>query len=346
MNTGSHFYPRILAVDIGFGNTKAVWGQEGDRGWSETIFRSICPPAVTRQAIDGIAKSNRVLVEAHGNSYFVGPHADRVRGGIQSLNPDYINTPQYEALLCGAWHYMMRDVGCIVDSIDTLVLGLPVSDFNAKCEILREIGMRPRRIPLPEGMRTAEGNDWVEARAKRVKVVPQPLGMLVYAGDLPGFETTITDETRVLSIDPGHYTFDWLVSDGAVPRMDLSESFAGGVSQLLKCIARQITLDHGGASMDTRRIEEALVKGEIHLGHSIVPMEPYREVAENEAALVVDMFLQRFNPTEHGVTSILLSGGGAALYLKALQKRLPKYVINMLPEGAMSNARGYYLVGL
>ena len=34
-----------------------------------------------------------------------------------------------------------------------------------------------------KGMHTVEGKDWVEARAKRVKIVPQPLGMLGHSID-------------------------------------------------------------------------------------------------------------------------------------------------------------------
>lgn len=346
MNTNTHFYPSVFAVDIGFGNVKAVWGQEAETGWSETIFRSVCPPAFSGLSVDGVAEANRVVVEAQGSEYFVGPHADRVRGGIQGLNPEYIHTPQYEALLAGAWHYMMRDVGCVVGSIDTLVLGLPVSEYRAKRELLREIGMRPRRVPLPAGMRTPEGNSWVQAKPKRVQVVPQPMGMLVLASELSGNEELLNEDCRTLAIDPGHYTFDWLLSDGTKPRMDLSDSLTGGVAQLLNAIAREITNDHGGTSMDTKRIEEALLKGSLNLGHKLIDMEPYRKVAEREAELVIGMFLSRLNPAEHGVSRIVLSGGGASLYCQALQNRLPQYNIQVLKDGAMSNARGYYLVGL
>lgn len=340
------FCPAVLSVDIGSANTRAVWGQAGESNWSETIFRSVCPPAVARVAIDGLAPANHVAVEAHGEKYLVGPHADRVRGAIQIRNPDFINSPHHEALLLGAWYYMVRDMGRVVDSIDTLVLGLSVSEYNTKREALREIGLRPRRVPLPAGMRSADGNPWMEVSAKKVRIVPQALGMLVLASEQPDYEYILDKESRTLAIDVGYSTFDWLVADGSALRMGLSDSIGGGVVHLIRRIARQISFDHGVQPLDFMRIEASLAKGELHLGHTIVSMEPYRRVAEQEAALVVDMFLQRFHPEEHCVTSIVLSGGGASLFFRALQKRLPKYEIHMLSDSAMSNARGCYLLGL
>ncbi|ABM39627.1 ParM/StbA family protein [Polaromonas naphthalenivorans] len=340
--------PSILAIDIGFGNTKATWSHRTLAGkaeaWSEIIFKSVCPLALDDDIAPGQATSNldRVAVSVAGQAYYVGPKADR-EGGLRALHPDYINTPTHEALLLGAWHYMFKETGIVSPSVDMLVLGLPVSGFSANKKVLKEIGSRVRRVPVPMPMRSRLGKAYVDVSAKQVVVLPQPLGGLRLAAQSA---LELADDGVIsMVIDPGYLTFDWLLSDGMAPHYELCGSFQGGVSQLINAVAKRLSQDHGIESADFAMIESALAKGELLLDLKRIDMTPYRKLAGQQAQDMVAQWLMRFNPYKAGVSRIFVCGGGAGFYIDALKARLPHIRMDVMPEGVMSNCRGYFLTG-
>ena len=340
----------ILALDIGFGNTKAVWNnlktsQKPD-SWSEICFRSVCPRVVVDEgsAGNGIGNLDRVVVNVGHDSFYVGPKAT-FEGGVRALHPDYINTPEHEALLIGAWHYMFKETNTISQSVDLLVLGLPVSGFQANKKRLQEIGSKVRRVPVPLHMREKYGKDFVDVVAKSVIVLPQPMGGLQLASESASEFDLFNDGMVSMVIDPGYSTFDWFVADAMAPQLELCGSFNGGVSQILQAVSSKLGFDHGIGSQNFGTVEKALIDGVLNLGHRRISMEPYRVVANNAASGIVDEFLQRFDPSKPGVSRIYLCGGGATFYLHALKQRLPNYRIQLMPEGVMSNCRGFWLFG-
>lgn len=338
----------VLAVDVGYGNLKAVWGGNGqDEAWREIAFRSVSPLINKEVSITGHGSADRVTIRVGEANYAVGPHADRLVGGQLSLHPNYIERPEYEALIGGAWHYYLRDSGQAEAMIDLLVLGLPVSNFAQKSHQLRDLGSRLRQVPLPEHLLpiSTMQSRMINVRPRQVLVLPQPLGTLNLAAADPANDAILDEGCLTLVIDPGYSTFDWLVSDGTAPRMDISGAFAGGVSRLLRAVSRKVSQDHGIDAPELPRIESALQEGVLNTGVRKIEMAPYAALMEQEAASVISSFLQRFVPGELGIQRIFLTGGGAKFYLRALQERLPEYHISVLPDSLMSNARGYYLAG-
>lgn len=338
----------ILVADVGYGNNKAVWGApEAGRSWREICFQSVAPQVAQDVSVTGFGSADRTIVTVDGTRYAVGPHAVRLLGGQLALREDYIETPEYEALICGAWHYYLREQPTVDPMVDLLVLGLPVSSFAKQRRRLHELGSRLRQIPLPEHHLPSSPMEprVLNARARQVLVLPQPLGALMLALEDPVHGVELAKRGLTLVIDPGYSTFDWLVSDGAMPRMDVSGAFNGGVSRLLRAVARQVSQDHGIEAPELPRIEAALREGVLNTGVHRIDMVPYAKVLEREAELVVNGFLQRFVPGELGIKWILLTGGGATYYHQALQARLPEYDIQAMPESVMSNARGFYLAG-
>lgn len=338
----------ILAIDIGFGNTKAVWSSRQIPGqpdaWSEICFRSVCPRVVIDEAGNGLAAIDRVVVNVGHESFYVGPKAT-FEGGVRALHPDYINTAEYEALLMGAWSYMMKDTSTITQSVDLLVLGLPVSGFLANKKRLMEIGSKVRRVPVPVHLRERSGKDFVDVVAKNVMVLPQPFGGLRLASESESGSAVFEDGVVSMVIDPGYSTFDWFVADSMAPQMELCGSFNGGVSQILQAVSSKLGFDHGVGSQNFGTIERALVDGFLNLGHTKIDMQPYRIIASNAASNIVAEFLQRFDPAKPGVSIIYICGGGALFYAAALKQRLPSIRIEVMPDSVMSNARGFYLAG-
>jgi plasmid segregation protein ParM len=339
--------PSVLAIDVGYGNLKAVWGGGVDQDWREICFRSVSPAVSRDVSLAGFGSTDRILVPVNGTQYAVGPHADRMAGGQLSLNPNYIETPEYEALICGAWHYYLRDMGRLDAMVDLLVLGLPVSNFAQQRTRLLDLGGRLRQTPLPEAVMNSSlmGSRLLNVRARQVLVLPQPFGTLMLVTADPAHMSILDEGCLSLVIDPGYSTFDWLVSDGTTPRMDMSGAFAGGVSRLLRAVARKVSQDHGIDVPELPRIEQALHDGVLNTGVRKIDMHAYDAAIAQEARAVVSSFLQRFVPGELGIKHIFLTGGGARFFLDALRDRLPEYDICVLPDSLMGNARGYYVAG-
>lgn len=342
--------PTVLAVDIGYGNTKAVWSRQSIHGkppiWSQIHFRSICAPAKHANDNSRIStnSSDRVIVNVGDKSFFVGPKASS-EGGLRALHPDYINTPEHEALLLGAWHYMFKATGKVTPTVDMLVLGLPVHGFQANKETLREIGLRPRRVPVPVQLQSVYGATEVLVKAKDVLVLPQPMGGMRLATDGDSAQDLFIDGVKGMVIDPGYSTFDWFLTDGMAPQLELCGSFHGGVSQLLKDVGAKISVDHGVGIANHGDIEQGLAEGELNMQFKKIDMLPYRQTASDMASAVVAEFLINFDPFKAKVFHIFVCGGGAKFYIDALRARLPYSRIEVMPEGLMSNCRGFWLTG-
>ena len=336
----------IFAVDIGYGNTKSVWGHSKSPtpSWDEICFRSVAPRVVV-DAGSSLSSLDRVIVGVGRDRFFVGPKAT-LEGGMRELHPDYINTPTHEALLCGGWHYMWKQTGQVAKSIDLLVLGLPVAGFQANRQRLRELGNRVHRIPVPQALRQRYGKEYEDAVAKNVLVVPQPMGSLYLASEISQEFDLFEDGAISLVVDVGYNTLDWFVAEAMAPQLELCGSFNGGFSQILKAVSQQIGFDHGVGGQNFGLVEKGLTSGVMNFGFKKVAMEPYQLLAGQVADAAVADLLQQFDPQRLGVSKIFLTGGGAAAYKDALQTRLPNHIITLMENGVMANARGFYQAGL
>ena len=93
----------VIAVDVGYGNTKVVWNHSidklGKERWGETCFRSVAPlMMVDEEKSGGIQNPDRIPLQINGKKYYAGPAASL---GIEAraLDPNYIETDEHEALL-------------------------------------------------------------------------------------------------------------------------------------------------------------------------------------------------------------------------------------------------------
>ncbi|TBR77876.1 MAG: hypothetical protein EPN64_00075 [Burkholderiaceae bacterium] len=341
---------KIIGLDIGYGNTKAVWsasdtGNPDSR--AEVCFPSVLAPChnPALAKMDGMGSRDRTVVEIDGKSYFVGREAS-VADTLRILDPEFIHRPEYRAFMAGAFHYYFKATGSVVQSIDMLVLGLPVSAFQGKRGDLKAIGSRVHRVPVPKALQRLAERDTVDFVAKKVLVVPQPFGALRLAmekqiaggGDLP-------DDGLTLVIDPGFCTLDWFLAEGMAPQFELCGSFNGGVSQILREVAHSAGLTLGTGDLNLVAVERALASGVLKLGGRSVDFSPYQAIARSVAMNVVDEFLLNFNFLKIGVSRIVLAGGGAAHYVDALRQRLPDFEISAAADSVMDNARGFYLIG-
>lgn len=341
---------KIIAVDVGYGNTKVVWNNYQDKlgkyRWGEKSFMSVAPRVVADEHKSGLkANPDKILIELNGSRYYAGPAASK---GVESrmLEADYIQSDLHEIMLRASIHLAMRELGELFTEIDVLVLGLPVSGFLNRLEDLREIGMKPRQIPVPENLHTHGGSEVVTVTAKSVMITAQPYGGLRYAAQSLSDSDPLFDEGGLaMVIDPGYRTFDWFIANGFKPELKLSGSFDGGSVNILRQVSQQIGYDTGVGSLEFDLVEEGLQNGFINLPYKKIDMQPYHKTVLETARSEVMTFLTRNDVNKWRLNRVFLSGGAASYYESALKQSMPTYDIARLDNGLMANARGYWLLG-
>lgn len=341
LNLDPYMSKTVLACDIGYGNTKIVFGHTANQ-WSEMCFRSVAPKVL----VDGPALAggiggslDRVNVHVNGANYLVGPEA-HVSGGGPVLSTDFVLRDEYLALLRGAIHYAMRKRGTIIKQIDVLVLGLPVANFQARQADLMRVGRGPHTVPVPLAMSPVFGRE-IDVTVGRVVVLHQPMGALHYVSSQGA---TIRKDGVHMVIDPGYNTFDWFVSVGVRPDLQRSGSLQGGVSQLLKVVANAAGNKLGVGTLNLAEVEKGLSAGVMLAHGKQLNMVEFRPIIEAAAAQVVDRFVNSLDMSL-GLDRIILTGGGASFYADALRKAFSGYSIALDESSVMSNARGFFVVG-
>ena len=335
----------ILAIDIGYGNTKAVWNRRDTKGkivWDEICFPSVAMQVRQSLEVEGLANPDRIMVNIDGRLYYVGPEAT---GGAEMLvgGVDFISKPEYEALICGAWSYMMKSLGRVVPTVDALVLGLSMANFLVRRGELSDVGNRIHKVPVPVSLK--HGIAQISVKASQVYVIPQPYGSMRLAHETALDDDLASDGFTAIVIDPGYGTLDWFVARGLVPQMEMSSSFEGGVRMILKEVSLKIGKEHGAGSPNMSLVAKGLQNGFMLDGGKRIDMTQYALDVELAANTLTSQFLQRFELRKEGINRIILTGGGAKYFARPLSLQLPEYTIETMDMPVMANARGFWLHG-
>lgn len=318
----------VRAIDVGFGNTKFVTASANGRV-DCAHFPSLAYFGHSEEPVESMGGRRRTIqVPVDGLLYEVGPDvelaADRFRS--RQLHDGYTETAEYRAFTTGALHYMR------LETIDLLVVGLPVSQFMAKRAALQRAmtgtfdAGRKRRIVV-----------------RRVLVVPQPQGALFwYAMQNGGIEST---QRKTLVMDVGSRTFDWLVTRGLRVVPNMSDSVARGVSDILRHIADAVGARIKEDYRDLDAVDAALRSGRIlrlyQEDHDLKKFDPaIRKIADQ----ALNFVLARLDGPQD-LENIILVGGGAYLYTKSVKRRFPKHRIIEVDEPMYANVRGFQLLG-
>ena len=319
----------VRAVDVGSGNTKFVTGVAGTDIRCAS-FASVAYPssgdAPTWQAGD---RRKTVCVPIGPLFYEVGPDvglaADTFRA--KELHDDYTESPEYMALLRGALSMMK------LAHIDLLVVGLPVALLALKKAALEKAMV---------GSHQVGGGKSVTVR--KALAVAQPQGALVhYAAEHQKMASIGAEQSLV--IDPGSRTFDWLVTRGMRLVQKQSHSINRGMSDVLRLLAAEISKDIGTPYRDYDAIDLALRTGKA----PVIFQKPYDmrrhlPLAESVAEQAVST-MRQWIETPESLQNIILVGGGAFLFKKAVKAAFPKHRIHEVKEPLFANVRGFQLAG-
>ena len=325
----------VVGLDIGYSNLKIAFGTSD--GEMTTVIRpaGAAPKEHFGSRFDGKKQDDFLHVNVDGQEFVAGVSTDRAEMWERSLHADYAKTDSYKAL----FHAGLLLTG--QKEIDLLVTGLPVSQFQD--EALRE-DLRKRFTG--EHKITAKRT----VNVKDVMVVAQPIGgLLDYVNQVDDGpeEDRITDEHRILVVDPGFYSLDWvLVSNGQLQRQSSGTSLKAS-SVLLEQAGILIAEDHG-AKPSVETLENALRTGKqsILLMGERVELAPYLTKASESLATVTSTSIQKALRVESMSPDIVvLVGGGSKFFHKTIQDAFPRLKVVCPENPVLSNARGFWLLG-
>ena len=328
-------HPVVRAIDVGYGNTKFILEHVHRSPMICSAFPSLAPQASkSAELSSGVFQQRqtcRVVVD--GVEYEVGRDSRLAQDASynRNLDPNYSESNQYMALLRGALAHMG------VDEIDVLALGLPVNNvgkFQSQL-IARVTGEHcVPNLDAPGQSRTV--------LVREVKVFPQPLGAFFDYAIRKGMFGRMRGETNLV-IDPGYFTFDWLLANGVKVVDTRSGAVNGGMSSVLAAMAESIGPKIGTPITDLTILDDAL-------RNKRPPRFFGKEYAiENELALAKDKARQfvaaMANRVGSGldVDNIILAGGGAEFFHDLVAKAFPKHEIIVSDEPIYANVRGFHL---
>ena len=318
----------VRAIDVGFGNTKFVTASANGQV-ACAHFPSLAYFGDTEEPSDSMGGKRRTIqVPVDGLFYEVGPDvefaADRFRS--RQLHDGYTETAEYRAFTTGALHFMK------VETVDLLVVGLPVSQFMA------------RRAALQKAMTgTFDAGRKRRIVVKRALVVPQPQGALYWCAQHNA--SVASPRYKTLVMDVGSRTFDWLVTRGMRVVPNMSDSVTRGVSDILQHIAHSIGARIKEDFRDLDAVDQALRSGRtLRLNQMDHDLKKYDTAIRKIADQALDFVLARLDSPQD-LEHIILVGGGAYLYAKAVKRRFPKHGLTEVADPMYANVRGFQLLG-
>lgn len=228
----------VLAVDIGYGYTKAMTAH------SRTLIPSLVGPAEAIRFESDIIEANGkgIALEVDGRGFFVGEQAElQSASASQTLDATRTGSIEQKALFYAAASELIKTTTEEV----AVVTGLPVGDYDDR----NKDALKALLIGEHEVKRQGK---WTRAfRVSNVYTVPQALGSLfalvldrrgrLVDGDLAG--------GRVGVVDIGTLTTNYILVDRLRYVEVESDSITSGMAEMLQKVAkdlkREYSLDWG-----------------------------------------------------------------------------------------------------
>lgn len=334
----------IRAVDCGYGHIKFTEGRDE----ASTLIRCDSFPSQSPTARDAVRehkgpvvthKRDTFLVEVNGRRFEVGREvalAGTANAESEILDTEFALSDAYAARLYGALGYMAPSLKA--KTIDYLVLGLPLTTIAKYAEPLSE------RFTGEHILNTSG----TTINVKQCVVYPQPLGAYMAFLHEHQKKRGAKQIPMALVIDPGYNTVDFFVCRGMAPNESRSDAVNRGMSSVLRAIAEKmintLPIDTSTSEL-VRRLDAALGSGEpLMLYGKPQELAPFLDAGGaiiDEAAQAVK------NKIGSGadIDVIVLAGGGARLYEKAIRSKFPRHDVITLAAPSFANVRGFQILG-
>ena len=327
------------AVDIGFGYTKVAQSMIDDvHGLRALSFPSFPSPVASNTgfATDVMDRLHFVTVDIDGARYNVGPDAMTLASGraVRTATDLFFSSPQYQALYLGAIAYMDLPKG--QSTIHQMSLGLPTTVW-ANETLRSQLKERMRgtfEVPVPDSAETRR------ITVEEVSIYPQVLGLLVSISSQDGDMDVVAKQNNLV-IDVGFGTLLWMVTKGFKQQMGRTSGTQGGVSSMLKAVARSLG---NGLQNDPRtleRIDDALrLDQPLQVDGQTIDLTRCRAQADAQALTHVQELIESIGNT-NDLDNIFLGGGGMHLYERILQDTFKGRVIRRpVTEPQFANLNG------
>ncbi len=347
--------PVVRAIDVGFGLVKLSLPGEG--GMTYTSFPSMAIPAdVSAVRTLSTRRRDTFDVPVNGAMYEVGRDVGLAHAGGsfgRDVTDEFYRGAIYEALTKGALRYM-AEAGD--RTIDLLVLGLPVNQYN---DAKRRDYLRA----------TYEGDidvgDGKTVTVRKVVVQAQPMGgYAALDGHLEALNNTIVatggalqplgsgeelDELSVLMIDAGEHTLDWLmIQEGAINARASGAASDAGRHRVLRAVQDSLSAEIGrplGPAV-LPRINDALRrKVPVKLSGVAYDLARYEPVIMSVVEDSINRMVDGLRDAHEIIDLMVLVGGQPERYRDVLAKRFPAIPVFIMPESLAANVRGFQMIG-
>ena len=321
-----------IGLDVGYSNLKAAYGPPNGHVAMRTL-----PAGAGR--IDDLphrignhnGDDQAFIVLVGDQKWAAGIDQARLETTVRQLHGDYTSSDAYRALFYAALVIAEQT------SITQLITGLPVSHyFDDGREVALRAWMTGSHQVTPKRTVTVE----------TVLIVPQPMG--AYFDLLTTHEDpALLGESRLLVLDAGFYSFDWITMVHGELRKATSGTSKRAMSMVLETLNHLIQADHGGTP-GVARLEQAIRHGRttVPVYGDPVPLAPYLAAAQSKVATdALTELKQQMRALEADVDVILIVGGGAPCYHDAARTLFPKSKIIVPDQPVLANARGFWHAG-
>ncbi|MCX7991060.1 MAG: ParM/StbA family protein [Proteobacteria bacterium] len=328
----------IVAIDIGFGFTKATDGTK------DVIFKSILGEATEIQFQDELfprKKQDLLNIKIEGKNYFAGELAER-QSNVRLFTLDQTQfITQFSKVLA------LVTLGNIVDNYDNvnLVTGLPVGYYKQYKDALASSLLGEHKFSLIKG-----SNEEVEKifTIGKIRIIPQPYGSLlnVFLDDEGKAKNTDLFKQKIGIIDIGFRTTDYIISDKLQYSERGSKTTDNGISKAFSVIANKLR-EKSAVNVEIFKIYEPILKGSIKIKGKEYDLTSVREQVLQQLASQIASDTERFWIDDWDIDSILISGGGGSLLEKYLKPLLPnaQSAFDSSIDGRFFNVKGYLKYG-
>jgi len=329
----------ILAIDIGFGFTKAL-----NRNKS-LIFKSILGDANDIQFRGGIladgSPDDHIQIELDGRSYFIGELAER-QSEARSFTLDqtqFFNSHLKPLALAAAASITgsFMPIG--------LVTGLPISFYREYKDIIIKCLQGDHKVILTAATGKREEKT---LKISEVKVIPQPFGSLfnLMLNDIGELGEKRFVHEKIGIIDVGFKTADYTVADKMRYSERGSRTTDTGISKAFGMIAGKL-LEKSNVNIELYRLYNAVEKGSIKIRGVEYDLKATTELIYGQLAAAIASEVDQLWTDDWDIDTIVLTGGGGAALAKHLQPLIKGQVVTVDPakDARLCNVKGYWKYG-
>jgi plasmid segregation protein ParM len=329
----------IMAIDIGFGFTKAT------NGTRSLAFKSILGEATDIQFKGGIlsegSADENIQIEVDGRSCFVGEMAER-QSNVRSFTLDqaqFFESFAKPLALAAA----SRLVGTYMPV--GLVTGLPIGFYKEYKEPLVKLLQGDHRVVTTS---LAGKREEKVIKIAEVKVIPQPYGSLfnLMLNDLGELGEKRYVHEKVGLIDIGFKTSDFTVADRLRYSERGSRTTDTGIAKGFSLIAGKLR-EKSNVNIELYRLYEAVERGSIKIRGKEFDLKGPTEQVFGQLAAAIANEADRLWSDDWDIDTIVLTGGGGAALARHLQPLIngQVVVVDSSKDARLCNVQGYWKYG-